>query len=298
MQRNPPQGAPVNKHQLETFAHLAKTLSFAETARALYVTQPAVSQQIARLEDEMGVRLVDRSGRRVELTAAGKLFAADCDDILSRLDGAIARARDQDVRFTGSLRVGCGNFAAISRLDKILERFTKRMPNVHLYIAHDGAVETWSAFAQGSLDTAFSARRADAPAGTAFTKLADGGFVCVMPGNRLAEKPSVSLAELAGESLIFLEDSCCPPEMRDAQMQILHRCPGCAVYYSGSALVSATMIKAGIGAAVMPDFAQPVFEGVSTATVPELGRVELGLYWREGSAPARELARCAEEVFG
>lgn len=287
----------MNKHQLETFAHLAKTLSFAETARALYVTQPAVSQQIARLEDEVGVRLVDRSGRRVELTAAGRLFAADCEDILSRLDGAIARARDQDARFTGSLRVGCGNFAAISRLDKILERFTKRMPDAHLYIAHDGAVETWSAFAQGSLDAAFGARRADAPAGTAFTKLADGGFVCVMPGNRLAEKPSISLAELAGESLIFLEDSCCPPEMRDAQMQILRRCPGCAVYYSGSALVSATMIKAGIGAAVMPDFAQPVFDGVSTAAVPELGHVELGVYWREDSTPAREFARCAEEVF-
>ena len=68
-------------------------------------------------------------------------------------------------------------------------------------------------------------------------------------------------------------------------------------FESKSALVSATMIKAGIGAAVMPDFAQPVFEGVSTATVPELGRVELGLYWREASAPAREFARCAEEVF-
>lgn len=64
------------------------------------------------------------------------------------------------------------------------------------------------------------------------------------------------------------------------------------------ALVSVTIIKAGIGAAVMPDFAQPVFEGVSIATVPELGRVELGLYWREDSTPAREFARCAEEVFG
>lgn len=288
----------MNKHQLETFAHLAKTLSFAETARALYVTQPAVSQQIARLEAEVGVRLVDRSGRHVELTAAGKLFAADCDDIISRLDGAIARARDQDACFTGSLRIGCGNFAAISRLDKILERFTRLMPNVHLYVAHDGAVETWASFAQGSLDTVFCARRPDAPAGVAFTKLANGGFVCVMPGDRLAEKPSVSLTELAGESLIFLEDSCCPPEMRDAQMQILRHCPGCAVYYSGSALVSATMIKAGIGAAVMPDFAQPVFEGVSTAAVPELGQVELGVYWREDSAPAREFARCAEGVFG
>ena len=80
------------------------------------------------------------------------------------------------------------------------------------------AIGGLSAFAQGSLDAAFSARRGDAPAGTAFTKLADGGFVCVMPGDRLAEKPSVSLEELAGESLIFLEDSCCPPEMRDARM--------------------------------------------------------------------------------
>lgn len=288
----------MNKHQLETFVHLAKTLSFAETARALYVTQPAVSQQIARLEDEVGVQLIDRSGRRTELTAAGRLFAADCEDILSRLDGAVARARDQDARFTGSLRVGCGNFAAISRLDKILKRFTQRVPDVHLYIAHDGAVETWSAFVQGSYDVAFSARRPDVPAGTEFTKLADGSFICVMPGDRLADKPSVSLSELAGESLIFLEDSCCPPEMRDAQTQVLRSCPGCAVYYSGSALVSATMIKAGIGAAVMPTFAQPVFEGVSTAAVPELGTIELGVYWRADHPAAREFATCAAEVFG
>lgn len=288
---------PVNKHQLETFAHLAKTLSFAETARALYVTQPAVSQQIARLEDEIGVQLIDRSGRRIALTAAGKMFATDCEDIISRLDGAIARARSQDARFTESLRIGCGNFAAISRLDKILRLFSERLPNAHLYVAHNGAVETWSAFAQGSLDAAFSARRSDVGAGSAFTKLADGNFICVMPGDRLASKAAISLDELAGESLILLEDSCCPPEMRDAQNQMLHRCPGCAVYYSGSALVSATMIKAGIGAAVMPDFAQPVFEGVSTAVVPELGRVELGVYWREGSAAAQEFARCAAEVF-
>lgn len=128
---------------------------------------------------------------------------------------------------------------------------------------------------------------------TEHTQLADGGFVCVILGDRLAERPAVSLEELAGESLIFLEDSCCPPEMHDAQMQILRRCPGCAVYYSGSALVSATMIKAGIGAAVMPDFAQPVFEGVSAARVPELGSVELGGCTGGKAAPRRGSSRGA-----
>ncbi len=287
--------------QLETFVSLAKTLSYATTAKAMYISQPAVTQQIAKLEQELGVRLFVRDTRKVALTAAGSVFYEDCRDILSRLNNAKARAKNYARQFQSALRVGCGSNAAIEHLDKLLRLYRHRMPDVHPYVLHGDPVTMLSRLFRKELDVAFGVNAARAiPADAAFQKLLDGRFVCVMPPDApLARRDRVTIDDLEGQSLIFLEEENCPPEMREVQDRIALRAPDSIVYYSGSALVSATMIKAGIGMAVMPDFACPELDGVCIKPMEEFGTVAYGLFWgkRSDSAQIREFVACAMEVY-
>ncbi len=287
--------------QLETFVNLAKTLNYAATARTMYVSQPAVTQQIARLEQELGVKLFMRNTRKVEITAAGRAFYEDCTDILSRLDNAMARARGYARRFNESLRLGCGSDVAVRQLDQLLSLYLSVMPDVHPYVLHDDPVSTLGKLVRRELDVAFAARSKHlSPPGVAFQRLFDGEFVCIMPeGHPMAAFGSITLSNLVGQSLIFLEEDNCPPEMREVQDQIAVMAPESIVYYSGSALVSATMIKAGIGMAVMPDFACPDISGICVRPMAGLGKIPYGVFWirQDEDEKIRTLVKCAVQVY-
>ena len=291
----------MHTRQLETFVNLAKTLNYAATARALYISQPAVTQQIARLEQELGVKLFERDTRKVELTAAGRAFCEDCKDILSRLDNAMARARGYARRFSDSIRIGCSSDAAVRQLDRLLSLYLKVMPDVHPYVLHDDPVSTLGKLTHRELDVAFGARsRHLNPPGITFRELFRGRFVCVMPtGSPLAACDAIALSDVAGQSLIFLEEDSCPPEMREVQDQIALMAPESIVYYSGSALVSATMIKAGIGMAVMPNFACPDLPDICVRPMEGLGEIPYGAFWieRDEDERVRSLIDCAAKVY-
>jgi DNA-binding transcriptional LysR family regulator len=121
--------------QLEDIVHLRATVdagSFAAAARKLGVTPSAVSRRVARLEDELGVRLLARTTRALRLTDDGRAFTDRCARILDELDEAkrsLARSRE---RPTGTLRVDCGVVVARSLLTPHLPAFLARHPSLSL----------------------------------------------------------------------------------------------------------------------------------------------------------------------
>ena len=292
----------MDTRQLRTFVKLAQTLNYAAAARDLYISQPAVTQQIERLERELGARLFDRDTRKVELTPAGRVFYRDCTDVLSRLDQAKAQVRERAHLFESRLRIACSSTMDIDYLPRLLGRYRAAQPGVHLYVSHGTPVDRLAALNQGRCDVLLGARsHVPMPAGMEFRRLREGRFVLVAPkGHPLAEGSGpLHLDALSRESLIFLEDEACPPEMAEVQDRIVWELPDAVAYYSGSSVISATMIEAGIGLAIMPDFACPKRDTLATRVVEGFDPIEYGVFWakRDKSEQTSALVECAAEVY-
>jgi DNA-binding transcriptional LysR family regulator len=150
---------------LRYFVAVAEELHFTRAAERLYIAQPALSEQIRRLEDELGVELLRRTTRKVELTAAGEEFLTRARRIVEEADAALAEASRAARGETGSVRVATGATAGLEQVPRVLRAFREERPLVHLDLRqiewedysgglHDGTVDAafvWLPFTQGGL---------------------------------------------------------------------------------------------------------------------------------------------------
>jgi DNA-binding transcriptional LysR family regulator len=119
---------------LRYFVAVAEALSFRRAAEKLNLAQPPLSAQIKALEEELGVRLLDRTTRSVGLTPAGRVFLEEARNVLLASVQAERRAQDAAHGLAGTLRLGVIAPAANARLAQVLSRFRQQFPNVQLSI--------------------------------------------------------------------------------------------------------------------------------------------------------------------
>src|SRR6266542_2686972 len=141
-------------HQLRYFAAIARTGSFSRAAEHCHVSQPSLSQQIAKLEKQLDQRLFDRLGRRVLLTDAGRLLLERAEAILTAVADAERRLRDAGNQDGGRLAVGAIPTIAPYLLPRALQRFVRRHPNVELTVEEDVTQHLLETTAAGELDLA------------------------------------------------------------------------------------------------------------------------------------------------
>jgi DNA-binding transcriptional LysR family regulator len=115
--------------QLKYFLAVAERMHFTSAAEALHVSQPALSQQIRMLEEEIGVKLLERTNRRVQLTPAGAAFRIRAQAALREAAEAASDARQVECGEGGSISIGFVTTAAVIILPKLLELFCSRYPN-------------------------------------------------------------------------------------------------------------------------------------------------------------------------
>src|SRR4051794_35658121 len=138
--------------QLQYFVTLAEELHFGRAAERLHIVQPAVSQQLRRLEDELGVALVERSTRRVSLTDAGQKFLPEARAVLA----AAERARDVVARPASEqtgLRLGTSTGLG-ERLPRLLAEFERLAPGRTVDLVRVPAADRLRQVADGRLDAA------------------------------------------------------------------------------------------------------------------------------------------------
>ncbi|GAA3235636.1 LysR family transcriptional regulator [Nonomuraea helvata] len=200
--------------QLHYLLAIVEEGSFTRAAARVHVAQPAISQQIAQLERELGERLFDRSERRIRLTPAGEAFLPYARAALD----AAASGRDAVVALrgvlAGRLTVGTIPSPPLSLLDQ-LARFRRRHPGVRITLRTGDPEELTAQVAAGALDAAVigvSGNRLPAgpagqrlPVGLTSRDVAEEALVIVVtPGHPLAAKPQLSLSELRGEPMVTL----------------------------------------------------------------------------------------------
>ncbi|MGW5744029.1 LysR family transcriptional regulator [Amycolatopsis sp. NPDC003861] len=187
-------GVPVELRQLRYFVTLAEELHFGRAAERLHIVQPAVSQQIRRLERALGVSLLTRTTRSVVLTEAGQRFLPEARAVLAaalRAEDAVASFRD--VRL---LRLGTSEGLG-DRLDGLLGAFARLAPSASLELVHAPTLQRLERVRDGSLDATI-VRGSWPSSGLDFTPLwMDEVLVALPVSHPLASSPVVSFASLA-----------------------------------------------------------------------------------------------------
>lgn len=139
---------------LRYFLAIAREQGITRAAEALHITQPTLSRQIAELEEELGVQLFDRSGRRIQLTDEGILFRRRAMEILDLVNRTREEMTQQDELIEGTVSIGCGVLRAFQDLAQIIARFREIHSHVHFEIYTGNADDVQQRIDQGLLDLA------------------------------------------------------------------------------------------------------------------------------------------------
>ncbi|RDI61571.1 DNA-binding transcriptional LysR family regulator [Nocardia pseudobrasiliensis] len=192
--------------QLRYFVTVAEELHFGRAAQRLHIAQPAVSQQVRRLERELNVSLLDRSPRRVRLTEAGLRFLPAAREALAAAERA--RAAVSDLAGTAAPIFRLGTITGLGeRLDAVLDAFADRLPGVQVELVALPVRERLARVADGRLDAAFvrSPSPTDSP-DLEFVAAWQDPLVVALPAKHpLAAQDSIHPAELATVPLRLTE---------------------------------------------------------------------------------------------
>ena len=139
---------------LRAFVRVADLGSFSAAANALHITQPALSRRIGELESTLGLRLFDRTSRRVDLTEAGDDLLARCKDLLTHGDSFRERALALVEGKAGVLRIGCAPVIMEAVVAPLIVRFRRLRPDVELQLYEHGAEHAQGAVLRGQLHAA------------------------------------------------------------------------------------------------------------------------------------------------
>lgn len=167
----------LSLRQLRSFMAVAQNRSFVAAAKALFISQSALSGTIRQLEEDVGIRLLDRTTRSVELTAAGEEFHADVADLLARLDVTVKRMSDLGSARRGLVRV-TGVASVLSMLTApCIARLMAVNSGIAFEIVEDGTSNVISAVLAGTADFAIGAMPESVPDGLRTTPLLQDRYV-------------------------------------------------------------------------------------------------------------------------
>jgi DNA-binding transcriptional LysR family regulator len=193
----------IELRHLRYFRVLAETLHFGKAAGLLHISQPPLSRQIALLEDELGVKLFDRSRRRVELTEAGQRFYLDTGAVFSAFEQAKRNALATARGAAGELSVGFMMSTAYSITPTVTRRYAAHHPQVHLKLSETLPLDLAEHIYSGQKDVAIMYRPQDCTGLETATVYREPMMVVLPPGHRLCEQELIDPAELAGETFII-----------------------------------------------------------------------------------------------
>ena len=276
--------------QLQLFVAVAEELHFGRAATRVRMAQPPFSQQIRKLETELGVELLIRTSRRVALTPAGVQLLEQARALFAKRAEAIASVQHVAKGEAGRLRVGFGASSAFGVLPDIIRRFRIKHPLVVLRLDDRESLDIGAALSHGDLDIAIL-RAPFQYEGIDTEPLFQERFVLALPEEHpLARKKRIAMTALVGESFILFPRPVAPG-LHDTITSICIQAGfSPRIVHEASSWPSViSLVKAGLGITIAPSSAQSILpDGVVFKALPEMAaRAELVLaYPRRALSPA------------
>jgi LysR family hydrogen peroxide-inducible transcriptional activator len=235
-------------HQLRYFCAVAETGSFSRAAEQSHVSQPSLSQQILKLEDELGARLFDRLGRSVRLTDLGKTFLPRARAVLR---GDVVERKDS---VSGPLCIGVIPTVAPYFLPARLTSFSRKFPQVRLTVVEEITPTLLERVRAGAVDVAILALPIRGHEFDASPLLTERLFAALPRRHKLSARRAISLKDLRAEPFLLLRDGHC---FRDTAVAACDRArvhPQ-ILFESGQFSSLLSMVGAGMGVSIVPEMA-------------------------------------------
>jgi LysR family hydrogen peroxide-inducible transcriptional activator len=276
----------MNLRDLRYLVALADHQHFSHAAAASFVSQPTLSTQIKKLEDELGVSLVERSPRRVLLTDIGRAVAERARVVLREVDEIKELARRTQDPESGSVRLGFFPTLGPYLMPHIVPRIRARFPRLELLLVEEKTPVLVQMLVEGKLDAAGLALPLhDDRLHAEF--LFEEPFVLAVPrGHALAKKTALRVEDLAEYSLLLLEDGHC---LREQALDVCHLAGSSerTGFRATSLETLRQMVAADVGITLMP----------TLAVKPPVPRSEhLALVRFGAQAPSRRIALCSRKT--
>lgn len=278
----------MNVRDLRYLVALSEHKHFGRAAVASFVSQPTLSTQIRKLEDELGVALVERTSRKVLLTDVGREIAERARGVLHEIEQIKSIARRTLDPEAGTLRLGIFPTLGPYLLPHVIPRLHARYPRLELLLVEEKTEVVLRQLREGRLDAGILALPVHDNQLHA-EPLFDEPFVLAVPiGNALAQRTSLTLEDLADQSVLLLEDGHC---LRDQALEVC-RLAGAgekAGFRATSLETLRQMVAANVGVTLLPTLATkpPVAPIAQIRLIEFAGDVpsrSIAMVWRKSTA--------------
>ncbi|MSR08678.1 MAG: hydrogen peroxide-inducible genes activator [Gammaproteobacteria bacterium] len=285
--------------QLRYFAALAEHLHFGKAAAACFVSQSAFSIAIRELETLLGVRLVDRTNRRVTITALGQEMATQARLCLRDIEALVALAQTERTPLAGPLRLGVIPTIAPFLLPRVLPRLRKVLPKLRLFLHEGTTAEIHGKLLKGELDLLLLALPFDLDNVEVQPLFRDAFRLACRRGTELVNPANYNYSRLDRDSVLLLNEGHCLREHAISACR-LKSAEKISPFQASSLLTLIEMVDADLGITFLPEMAEgsALLAGTRVQTYPLPGRNyrEIGLAWRQGSTRGVEFRQLGSHL--
>lgn len=244
----------MEMHQLRYVVAVARAGNFSRAAEQCHVAQPSLSQQIQKLEGELGERLFDRMKREAKLTSHGEAFLRHAVRILEEVDAAKREATDARDLLRGTVTLGVLPTIAPYLLPEVMTQFTEKFPGVELVVQEDTTARLLKLAHAYDIDFALASEPIQDERLELRVLFSEELLLALPPGHPLTRKRAVAVADLRGEQLIVMKEGHCLGDQvlgfcgrRDAKPRISFR--------SAQLETVQALVNAGLGISLIPAMA-------------------------------------------
>lgn len=273
----------MNLRDLKYLVSVAKERNFIRAAKASFVSQPTLSMQIKKLEDELGVQIFERSQKSFLVTKIGKEILAKAEIILREAEEIKNIARNSKDPFSGELRIGGFPTLASYFFPKILGKISKKFPKLKLFLVEEKTEMLLQKLQEGEIDAAFIALPIEA-SDFQVEEIFSEPFLLAVPKNHiLAKSKKIQAQNLKNQKLMLLEDGHC---MRSQALEV---CDIVGAFerqdFKASSLETLRqMVEIGVGITLMPKIAIKEDDKITYLEISNAPKRTIGLVWRKSSA--------------
>src|SRR5271170_107113 len=283
-----PAARSMNLKDLKYLVALADTGHFGRAAARTFVSQPTLSAQLKKLEEYLGVKLVERQPKNVQLTDVGKQVVVRARRMLNEGDEIVALARNNTDPFAGKLRMALIPTIGPYLLPRVMPKLRKALPHLSLMLYEYQTESLLKRLRDGEIDLGIMALPT-AQDGIEARKLYDEDFTVALPNNHsLGAKSTIKVADLKGHTLLLLEDGHC---LRDQALEVCSRVgvreqPD---FRATSLETLRQMVATGAGVTLLPELAgRGAYRSAKGVALRRFARPapvrQIGALWRKTSA--------------